>query len=164
MQTAEYNYKNVGDGAILFAEEFTSGLTEENALQVITDLMADKLHDKTDKRIKRCGYCEYLYRDRTRPNNSKTCCKGCKIAFDTLNRAKLTADKELLSGKVKKKTQRELYYVSWLEYPYWLDEKKMLEYYGRKESSKDNIEQIAAAKQRAALIGGKRKNTREKAI
>lgn len=151
------DYKQPGTGAIEFALSFIGGIAKEEALPILVQLINEELHDTTDKRIKRCAYCNYHFRDMTRPNNGKTCCKPCKIANDTLNRAKKKADEELLNPK-KKKTNVEKFYVSWIEYPYWSNEYEMLKQSWRFEVSSDNIEQIIAAKQRDALIGGKKKS------
>src|SRR5699024_8703783 len=81
-------YKNAGTGAISYAKEFIDVKDDRNkAMDVISDLLAGKLHDPSDKRIKRCAYCNYYYRDKTRPNNSKTCSKDCKTKLDTERRA-----------------------------------------------------------------------------
>ncbi|MBN9655985.1 hypothetical protein J0K78_17045 [Halobacillus sp. GSS1] len=150
-------YRNPGTGAIEYARTFVEGMEMEDSLSVIISLMKDELHDTEDKRIKRCGYCGYPYRDHTRPNNSKTCSKECKVASDTLKRRMKQADKALLNPK--KKTKREEYYLDWLEYPFWLDEYEMLKQSWKHEPSYglDKVEQIAAAKQRTELLGGRRK-------
>jgi len=146
-----------GRGAIEFAKEFTQGLTKEEALPVIKRLIRGELHDHDDKRIKKCEYCGYYYRDKTRPNNSKTCSPECKAARDYLAKAKKRADAALL--KPKKKTKRDENYIWWLEYPFWLDEREMLRNSRRYESTYDEqyLLRISAAKQRAERIGGRRK-------
>lgn len=154
--TAETNYKQPGTGAIEFALQFIGEITKEEALPIIIQLINEELHDATDKRVKRCAYCNYHFRDATRPNNGKTCSRPCKVASDTLTRAMKKADKELLKGE-KKKTKRETFYVSWIEYPFWINEYEMLKHSWKHEVSSDNIEQIIAAKQRDALLGGKKK-------
>lgn len=151
------DYKQPGTGAIEFALQFIGGIAKEEALPIIIQLINEELHDATDKRVKRCEYCNYHFRDATRPNNAKTCCKPCKIANDTLTRAKKKADEELLNPK-KKKTNRETFYAGWLEYPFWINEREMLKHSARHETSSGNIEAIIAAKQRDALLGGKKKS------
>ncbi|MBK5500927.1 hypothetical protein [Peribacillus sp. TH14] len=154
------DYKQPGEGAIEFAQSFTCGLNLNDAMPVIKKIMDGELHDAKDKRIKRCDYCSYFYRDQTRPNNSRTCSRECKINRDTLNRAKKRADAALL--KPKKKSKRETYYLYWLEYPFWLNEYEMLKQAWKYEApySPSKIIQIDAAKQRGELIGGKRKPKR----
>ncbi|KYC65204.1 hypothetical protein [Heyndrickxia coagulans] len=158
MKTAETAYRNPGTGAIEFARQYTEGLTVKEALPVIERLLKGELHDPADKRIKRCAYCGYYYRDKTRPNNSKTCSRECKIANDTLKRAKKRADAALL--KPEKKTEvREEHYTWWLEYPFWINEYEMLKRSWKYQVpyAPDKLAQIDAAKQRDRMIGGKRK-------
>lgn len=149
-KTTKTTYRQPGAGAIEFAKEYISGLDRRQALPIIKQLIAGKLHDKTDKRIKRCEYCGYFYRDKTRPNNSKTCSKACKIAKDTLNRAKKNADKAVL--KPKKDIEKEIYtaYTHWLEYPFYLNEHYMLKHAHDRENpfDYDKLAQIDAARQR----------------
>jgi hypothetical protein len=148
--TAKTTYRQPGTGAIQFAKEYISGLDRRQALPIIKQLIDGKLHDKTDKRIKRCEYCGYFYRDKTRPNNSKTCSRECKIAKDTLIRAKKNADKAVL--KPKKDIEKEIYtaYTYWLEYPFYLNEHYMLKHAHDYESpfDYDKLSQIDAARQR----------------
>ncbi|MDM5197868.1 hypothetical protein QUF79_07550 [Fictibacillus enclensis] len=153
-------YRDPGSGAIEFAKSFIRGLTEESALLVIKHLVAGTLHDKNDKRIKTCVYCNYFFRDQTRPGNAKACSSECKVGFDTLNRAKRRAEEALL--KPKKKGRREEYYLSWFEYPFWLNEYEMIKQSWKQEApySPEKLAQIAAAKERQKLIGGKQKPKR----
>lgn len=154
------SYKQPGEGAVEFAQTFTEELTQYEAMPVIKQLIRGELHDQADKRIKRCDYCGYYYRDQTRPNNSRTCSRECKTSRDTLNRAKKKADEALL--KPKKKTKRETYYLYWHEYPFWLNEYEMLKQAWKYEapSSPKKVEQISAAKVRGELMGGKQKPKR----
>ncbi|PFW37798.1 hypothetical protein COL11_09905 [Bacillus anthracis] len=159
IKTNEIIYREPGEGAIDFAKHFTSNLTSEEALHIIRQLLKGRLHDKTDKRIKRCAYCGYYYRDKTRPNNSKTCCSKCKMDLDTLRRAIIRADKALLNPKIAK---RDTCHVWWLEYPFYVQEYEMLKHTWKYEApySPNKITAIHAAKQRDGIIGGKRKSTR----
>ncbi|WP_346200049.1 hypothetical protein NSQ96_15340 [Caldifermentibacillus hisashii] len=154
-KTSDQTYRNPGTGAIEFARQYTEGLTVKEALPVIERLLKGELHDPADKRIKRCAYCGYYYRDKTRPNNSKTCSRECKIASDTLKRARKNADKALL----KQDFEKELYtyYARHLEYPFYLSEHYMLKRAHNHETpcTDDKLAQIDAAKQR----GYKRKAT-----
>jgi len=161
-------YKDAGTGAIAFAKEFIDAGDDRNTiLDVLADLLAGKLHDTSDRRIKRCAYCNYYYRDKTRPNNSKTCSKECKTNLDTERRAiKRRKDKKeqatLKSGTIKERT-----YLSHLEYPFWIgdifgerehtDEQAMQISLSNYEQPYDNINEIAAAKQRYDLIGGRKR-------
>lgn len=157
MRSTNIEYREPGTGAIAFARPFVDGLTREQALPVIERLLRGELHDTTDERIKRCAYCGYFFRDRTRPKIAKTCSRECKIVRDTLNRAMKRADEALLNPK--RKTKRDELYASELEYPFWLDEREMFLHSYKYESSFDyqHLEMIAAARQRAERIGGRRK-------
>ncbi|HET7579775.1 MAG TPA: hypothetical protein VFK33_10875 [Bacillales bacterium] len=158
-QASKPTYREPGTGAIEFAAEYTEGKTREQAKSIIRRLLAGYLHDMTDKRVKRCSYCGYFYRDKTRNNSSKTCSRECKIDRDTLKRRQKKLDKELLEGKPsRKKTLREELYADWLEYPFWANEDAMIRYHRQMESgySTRKVEQIAAAKQRDEMMGGKR--------
>ncbi|MDM5188597.1 hypothetical protein QUF99_15110 [Bacillus sp. DX4.1] len=152
------NYRQPGDGAIEFTEQFTEGLTRERAVHVVKRLLKGKLHDRTDQRIKRCAYCKYYYRDKTRPNNSNTCCRECKIAYDTMNRAK----KRSTVSRPKKETKRDQYYVWWLEYPFWIKEYEMIKKGWKTDApySPEKLELIRAAKRRDEMMGGKREPRR----
>ncbi|MFD1018677.1 hypothetical protein [Thalassobacillus hwangdonensis] len=156
MKIKQGNYRNPGTGAVEYAREFVEGKSMLESLPTITSLMKGELHDVGNKRIKRCDYCGYHYNDQTRPNNSKTCSKECKIARDTLNRKMKQADKALLNPK---KTKKQEYYLDWLEYPFWINEYEMLKHTWKHEPSYglSKVEQIAAAKQRTERIGGRRK-------
>ncbi|MEW8987380.1 MAG: hypothetical protein AB2401_10345 [Bacillus sp. (in: firmicutes)] len=158
MEKVEYKYP--GSGAIEFARTFTESLSMDESLLVIKRLMQGQLHDLSDKRIKRCSYCGYFYRDKTRPNNSKTCSLECKIVRDTVERAKKRANDALL--KPKKKSKRETYYYSWYEYPFWINEYEMLKQSWKYEvpHSPTKIIQIDAAKQRYEITGGRKKPKR----
>ncbi|MEK5107220.1 hypothetical protein MHI57_10750 [Cytobacillus sp. FSL K6-0129] len=149
----------VGDGAIEFARQFIEGLHREFALIAIKDLNEGNLLDGTDKRVKRCDYCGYWWRDESSRNRKQTCSKECKKNIKTMQRRQQRADLELLNPKPKKKTRRENNYVWWLEYPFWLNEYEMLKNTWKNEvpHSPSKISQISAAKQRDEIIGGKRK-------
>lgn len=152
------NYRYPGEGAIEFTEQFTKGLARDRAVHVVKRLLRGKLHDKTDPRIKRCAYCTYFYRDKTRPNNSNTCCRECKIAYDTRNRAK----KRSAMSIPKKETQRDQYYGWWLENPFWSNEYEMVKNSWKTDApySPEKLELNMAAKQRDEMMGGKRKPRR----
>lgn len=155
-------YKEAGTGAISYAKEFINVKDDRNKiLDVLADLLAGKLHDPSDRRIKRCAYCNYYYRDKTRPNNSKTCSKECKTNLDTERRAsKRRKDKE------EQATIKERTYHGHLEYPFWngdifgekehSDEQAMQISLSNYEQPYDNINEIAAARQRYDLIGGRK--------
>ncbi|WP_199880716.1 hypothetical protein [Bacillus massiliglaciei] len=150
-------YRNPGAGAVEFASQFTINLSEVQALPVIADILAGKLYDIADKRIKRCGWCAYPYRDKTKPNNSKTCSPGCKYAKDNFAKAVKKAETALTNPKpMSFERNQYTYYADHLEYPFYLSEHYMLKRAHRWESpfSPDKLALIDAATQR----GYKRKS------
>lgn len=120
----QITYRDPGAGAIEFAKEFMTGLREFDELTVKA-LIEGRLHDSEDKRIKRCDYCGYPWRDSSLRNTRKTCSEECKRGIKTLQRRKQRERKELLNPKPKKRTLMDDY-VWWLEYPYWHNEESML--------------------------------------
>ena len=148
----DINYKEPGEGAIEFAKQFIDGLTREQAAPVIAALLKGELHDASDKRVKRCEWCGYYYRDKTRPNNSKTCGRTCKFAKDNLAKAIKKTDTAMLKPKKPKSFEQEMYtyYAYWLEYPFYMNEKYMLERTHRHETpfSNEKLSQIDGAIQR----------------
>ncbi|MET3507647.1 hypothetical protein ABMB67_003761, partial [Halalkalibacter oceani] len=71
-------YREPGEGAITFALEYTKGLTKQEAEPIIASLLKGELHEVSDKRVKRCDYCGYWWRDESVRNTKKTCSKECK--------------------------------------------------------------------------------------
>lgn len=114
-----------GPGAVAFANQYIEGLGRAEALTVITQLHAGNLHDVTNRRIKRCDYCQYIWNDDSLRNTKRTCSDECKRAIKTLQRRQQRADQELLNPKPRKHTLMDDY-VYWLEYPYWIKEYSMI--------------------------------------
>lgn len=129
-QNPEYSvntlYRKPGKGAIQFAMQFIDGLSEEEAKSVIVRLLAGELHDKTDKRIKRCVFCGYYWRDDSLRNTKKTCSDECHTGKKTLQKRKQRERKALLDQNKEYKHKLEDDYIFWLEYPYWLSESSMI--------------------------------------
>lgn len=131
-----FKYIDPGPGAIKYALEYVSGMTREQAASEISRIWNEP---STEKRVKRCDYCGYLWRDDSLRNTKCTCSDECKKAFKTLQKRIQRADKVLLSGdNAKKKPKRDEYYVWWLEYPFWLDEYEMLKQTWKHEVSHDD--------------------------
>lgn len=124
-ETTKIEYREPGTGAIEFARPYVEGLHREVARVVINDLIVGKLHDVSDKRVKRCDYCGYWWRDDSLRNRKRTCSDECKRNIKTVQRRQQRADAELLNPKPKKQVLMDDY-VHWLEYPYWLNEYSML--------------------------------------
>ena len=136
-------YREPGQGAIDYATELLRAEGNSTTWGTVRSIIAD-LPD--EKRVKRCDYCGYPWRDGSLRNRKHTCSDECKTGIKTLQRAAQRADKALLSGKKKKKTKRDENYIWWLEYPFWLDEYEMLKQSWKHEVSKEmeTIDYIAA--------------------
>lgn len=151
-------YRDPGIGAIEFAKQFIEGMTMEEARPVIKGLVKGELHNEADKKVKRCDWCGYYYRDKTKNNRSRVCCRHCKFDKDNHAKSVKNADKALLKPKKPRDIEKEMYmyYADHLEYPYYISEHYMLKRAHQRETpySHDKLEQIDAAKQR----GYKRKN------
>ncbi|RAV19504.1 hypothetical protein [Paenibacillus contaminans] len=112
-----------GAGALEYARTLTEGLSRDEAAVVIRRLLTEP---PADPRVKRCDFCSYPWRDSSLRNTKRTCCDECKTGAKSFQKRQQRADKALLTGKVRKRTKRDEYYVWWLEYPFWLDEYEML--------------------------------------
>jgi hypothetical protein len=158
MEETKIEYREPGEGAILFATQFTEGLMMTDALSVIQRLMKGELHDADDKRIKNCDWCGYLFRDDSKPNRARVCCRPCKYAKDNFAKKNKKMDQELVKPKKKKRSGLSGHYASHLEYPFFASEEYMLKYYHRYERSyaPEKIALIDAAKQTSN--GGRRKS------
>ncbi|CAM5433355.1 hypothetical protein SAFG77S_08043 [Streptomyces afghaniensis] len=152
-------YREPGSGAIEFAKQFIEGMTMEEARPVIKGLVKGELHNEADKKVKRCDWCGYYYRDKTKNNRSRVCCRHCKFDKDNYARAIKKAEKELITPKKPRSIEKEMYsyYANHLEYPYYISEHYMLKRAHQREKlfPLDKIEKIEGAKQR----GYKRKKT-----
>lgn len=120
-------YRDPGAGAIEFAKGIIGDMSRSEASEMMTDLKDGNLHDQSDKRIKRCNYCGYFWRDDSLRNTKKTCSDECKRGIKKLQRRDQREKQALLdpNPKPKKRTLMDDY-VYWLEYPYWGDEYSML--------------------------------------
>ncbi len=143
-----------GEGAIEYATELTAGLTREQAAAVIRRLLTQP---GGDPRIKQCEVCGYPFRDNTRPGNAKVCGPTCKTAQKAAQKARQRKVKPARGVTVK--PDKPIRYVWWLEYPYWVSEKWMLNHVGSYERPRDpdKLAYIRAAKERAEAMGGRRK-------
>ncbi|MFA4137036.1 MULTISPECIES: hypothetical protein [unclassified Brevibacillus] len=152
MQTKQYGWP--GEGAVEYARQHIVGLSRDKALSAIQRLLKET---PDDKRIKRCDYCGYPWRDDSMRNTKRTCSNECKTAVKTLQRRQQRADKALLTGKTKKRTKRDEYYIWWLEYPFWINEYEMLKHSWKYEKSMDE-EGLAYIRGKQQLYGkGNRK-------
>jgi hypothetical protein len=142
-----------GSGAIAFAAEYVRDLDPEQALIPLGRLMDGQLHDPRDKRIKRCDYCGYFWRDETRNNRKQTCSAECRRGIKTLHQAERRAKQKVC----RKSAKKEEYYRR--EHELWTSEGEMLQFVWNRERPypTNKIAQIKAAKGRDRLTGGRRK-------
>lgn len=146
-----------GEGAVELGRELVAGLIYEEARLVIRKLLAGELL-ADDPRIKRCAICGYPFRDKTKPRNATVCGQTCATERDRIRKAQERAEeaKEKPKAKKTKKTKPVSYYW-WLEYPFFITEKRMLSRVWSYERPHGNIYDIYAAKTRDEMTGGKRK-------
>lgn len=131
-----------GEGAIEYVRTLIEGKTRRTAAPIISRLLTSELPD--DPRIKRCTGCGYPFRDKTKPGNAKTCGEQCA-------KAKNAAKRKVSRGNNKQTVAVD--YVFWLEYPYYVSERKMLSKSSRERSfSPEKMASIIAARQRSGKI------------
>lgn len=161
------NNKIPGAGAVEFTKEITKGLERHQIIEVVSQLMNGMFPDDLDvdmRRIKVCEACNFYYRDKTRPNNSKVCSAECKTLKDTSNRRKKTIkEREHDPSKRPRLTLTEIHYADHLEYPFWvdLDENRVPHNYERPHG---NINEIHAARERYEQMGGRQRHVNERNI
>lgn len=114
-------YREPGTGAIEYAKTELERLGGDP--KIITEIMTML---PNEKRVKRCNYCGYPWRDGSLRNTKRTCSDECKTGIKTLQKRTQRADKALLQPNPQKRTKLEQNYIWWLEYPFWIDEYEML--------------------------------------
>lgn len=120
-------YSEPGEGAIEYARQFVGDRGKQpEVIDVLIKLVNGELHDPYDRRVKRCDYCRYFWRDESSRNNRKSCSEDCKQARRKLQKRKERERSELLNPTPRKRTKKDDY-VYWLEYPYWSNEASMIE-------------------------------------
>lgn len=144
----EIIYRNPGAGASEFAKQLIDGMGRDEAAKIISELLRGKLHNQSDKRVKRCDYCGYYWRDESLRNTRKTCSDECKTGIKTLQRQQQRERQAILIPKPQKKKLMDDY-LSYLEYPYWSDEYSMLKMTWKYEVpyATETIEALAEATQ-----------------
>ncbi len=114
--------------------------------------------DATDKRVKQCAWCDATYRDKTKPNNSKTCSKECGDSFrKQKQRDKYAADTAHLP---RRPNQFAIYEMSHAEYPFW--DLRVMDNLAQKHESlmpTDKVECIISRREIDAVNGGRRKKS-----
>ncbi|TPE67961.1 hypothetical protein [Halalkalibacterium halodurans] len=146
-----------GSGAIAFAAKYVRDLDFEQALITLGRLMDGQLHDPRDKRVKRCDYCGYFWRDETRNNRKQTCSAECRRGIKTLHQAARRAKQKARNSGGRKPTKKGEYYRR--EHGLWTTEGEMLKHVSKHERPypTHKVAQIDAAKGRDRLTGGRRK-------
>ncbi|MGE6487752.1 hypothetical protein [Paenisporosarcina sp. NPDC076898] len=146
-----------GTGAVDFAMRYVEELTLNHVEELVEDLVNGNFEEIDDKKVRRCQFCGYYYRDVTKNNSSLTCSDDCKTGKDIVLKAyrrKLESE-----GKPKRLSYEDLYYAQGLEYPFWANEFHMFES-DRKNgaySYGDNFEEVVARDLMNAKMGGKKK-------
>lgn len=108
----------------------------------------------TIKVIKKCIVCGEAFEDITRPKNKKTCSRKCADEA-----RKVRQRKQYRIENPKKPTQREVYYLNHLEYPFWSDERIGRNQFWNENVPYDNekIEQISRARRLYEYYGGRKR-------
>lgn len=130
-----------GTGAIKLAQEFAVGRTRDEVEEILSDLIDGNFEGANDKRVKRCQYCGYFYRDITRANSSHTCSPECKSGKDNLLKRYRRRIREDAGLKPKRKLLKDEHYADG-EYPFFASDYWMFEYDRRNQtySYGDNFE------------------------
>lgn len=153
-----YSYGEPSEGAIEFARQLTEGLSHESAGEIIEKVLSlddAELADKYGQKVKRCVVCRYPFRDPTKNGSSTVCGEECKTA-------KKSRQKAIQRGRLKEDERKPVYYIWWLEYPYWTSEKAMLSRVGSYERPYDpsKLVKMDAARERKERHGNKRHSTK----
>lgn len=147
-----------GKGAVDFAKRYVEEMTLLHVEAVCKDLIAGNFEEIDDKKVRRCQYCGYFYRDNTKNNSSLVCSDECKSSKDIVLKA--FRRKEKAEGKPRRASFKEMYYTEHLEYPFFTSEKKMMEYSARHEVSYgDEFEETIGKVMTNRMMGGKKKST-----
>lgn len=165
-ENPEYILRAPGAGATKFASRYIANVDEYyDCLDVLEDVIDGNVEEIEDKRVKRCGYCGFLYRDESPKNNRRTCSDECKAEKDYLAKQikRYEAD---MQRPDRRKTADEMYYYSQYEYPFWNsmngNSDETMQEYNRKRGSillGDKLEAVAFASKNQTDNGGKRVNT-----
>ena len=150
-----------GAGAVKLAQEFAVGRTYEEVEGIMTDLIDGNFEGAEDKRVKRCHYCGYFYRDVTKNNSSHVCSPECKTGKDiVLKQYRREVRNE---GKPKRKLLKDEHYYDG-EYSFFSNDFWMREYDRRHQtySYGNNFEAVVGYHQVKAKNGGKRVNVPQK--
>ncbi|WP_028546239.1 hypothetical protein [Paenibacillus taiwanensis] len=142
-----------GEGAVEYVKEQIAGLSQEHARKVIRELLSSQ---PDDPQVKKCAYCGYLFRDKTRPKNTKVCGPSCKTPVKTSQR-------RVQRAKVEIRPKKPPQYYYWHDYPFWISEKAMLSRTGSYERAfdSDKLQRISSDRDRKNRLGGSKKVIRK---
>lgn len=163
-ENPEYILRPPGAGAIKFASRYIENVDEYyDCLDVLEDVIDGHVAEIEDKRVKRCGYCGFLYRDESPKNNRRTCSDECKAEKDHLAK-KIKRYEEDMQRPDRRKKADELYYYSHYEYSFWNGHNSdlIMQEFDRKRGSillGDKFEAVAALEKKRQDDGGKRVHT-----
>lgn len=145
--------RDPGEGAVEFAREYSKGLSRDHARRVFVELLSNP---PSDPKIKKCAYCGYPFRDKTKNNSAMVCGPTCKTGIKTKQRRVQRA-----RGNIKTTKQPQYYY--WLEYPFWISEKAMLSkaWSYERPYAPEKLQMISDARDRDQRMGGKKKVVRK---
>lgn len=150
--TTNQNYLTTidpGPGALAFAMTFVGEeMTLAHVEPLLSRLVAGESHDPTDKKVKRCAYCNFYFRDSTRPNNAVVCSKECRKLRN--------AFKERQNYVPEPPKPRPMGLD--LEYPFYKNPSTMHKYSRREVlKSPHSIANIQAARIRYEQMGGRKR-------
>lgn len=138
-----------GAGALAFAMTFVGEeMTLAHVEPLVKSLVAGEAHIPTNKKIKRCAYCNYYFLDPTRNNIAVVCSAECRKLRKALNER----NKYVPAPPKPRPMGLDL------EYPFYKDPSTMHRY-SRKEvlKSPHSIANIQAARIRYEKMGGRKR-------
>lgn len=151
-----------GAGAIQFARElyYKYAAAENDPILTAQRIIDAEYPEHEHKKVKCCQYCGYFFRDKTKNNSSKVCSDDCKAGKDVVMRTHKRRTKA--ADKPRKLTNRQKYYYSHYEYPFWINEYEMMKDAWSRETLTDEIEKHEAKRELKEKNGGKRRGEPEK--
>lgn len=159
-----------GAGAVAYAMSYVEEMTLEHVIPLCEELVSgftERLAEALgidDKKVRRCQFCGYYYRDTTKNNSSLVCSAECKTGKDIV--LKEYRRKVRNADKPSRPTYKNLYYTSSFrpetaEYPFWTSDFHMKEYDRRHGaySYGDNFEEVVGRALLNVKMGGKKKKS-----
>lgn len=153
-------YQKPGAGAIEFARRYISAeMDYEEMLEVMTAVVDGNFEEYGDKKVKHCQCCAFFFRDKTKNNSSVVCSPECKAVKDAVIKTYTRRVRTEQAGTARKSYKHGRYYGG--EYSFWCNDEAMFEYDRKRGiyAHGDDLEEVIAAAQKRALMGGKKKVT-----